>query len=461
MSIETLIETFRSEFGDKAVLTGEQIGDKYLSDWSGESAKTTPLAIIRPANTREVSVLLKHCFDARQAVAIQGGMTGLSGGAVPENNELAVSLERMSGIEEIDREAMTMTVLSGTPLQTIQEAAADAGLNFPLDLGARGSCTIGGNVSTNAGGNQVIRFGMIRALILGLEAVLADGTVVSSLNKMLKNNAGYDLKHLFIGTEGTLGIVTRIVLRLYPKLNSRCTALCALDNFSDVINLLQGTGSTMAGTLSSFEVMWANYYDYVIDFVPHLHSPFEQKYPFYVLIEIEGSDQEQDNQRFQSMLESALESTLIKDAAIAQSEKETTSFWQIRDGVGEIMPALSPSANFDISVPIGQMHAFLTKADKHLEHKFPGITILTFGHIGDSNLHYLASTGRKEDNEQIYNIIYELTGEHHGSISAEHGIGKIKRNYLKYSRSEVEIQMMRQLKNTFDPLGILNPNRVI
>lgn len=461
MSTDSLIETIRNELGENAVLTDDQISDKHLSDWSGETAVNRPKAVIRPANTEEVSGLLKLCHAAGQPIAIQGGMTGLSGGAVPGSNELVVSLERMSGIEEIDRDAMTMTVLSGTPLQTIQEAAAAADLSFPLDLGARGSCTIGGNVSTNAGGNQVIRFGMTRALVLGLEAVMADGTVVSSLNKMLKNNAGYDLKHLFIGTEGTLGIVTRVVLRLYPKLSSRCTALCALNNLPDVINLLHSTSAALGGVLSSFEVMWANYYDLVIDRVGHLQSPFEQRHAFYVLLEIEGSDQEQDSERFQSMLVSALESALIQDAAIAQSEKETDAFWQIRDGIGELLPNLAHCANFDISVPISQMQAFITRADRQLQDVFPSVQILVFGHLGDSNLHYIAGTGRKQDKEAIYDIIYKLAGEHDGSISAEHGIGKIKRAYLKYSRTEVEIRLMRQLKNTFDPMGILNPGRVI
>ena len=456
-----LINKIRIELGDKAVLTNEQIGEKYLADWSGETAEAKPDAVIRPASTNELSLVLKLCHEAGQAVAVQGGMTGLSGSAIPENNELALSLERMSGIEEIDAEAMTMTVLSGTPLQTIQEAAAAADLNFPLDLGARGSCSIGGNVSTNAGGNQVIRFGMTRALILGLEAVLADGTVVSSMNKMLKNNAGYDLKQLFIGTEGTLGVVTRIVLRLYPKLSSRCTSLCALDTLSDVIKFLRLTGSTSGGTLSSYEVMWANYYDYVIEQVPHLQSPFDRSYPFYVLLELEGSDQEHDSARFQRLLESALGSNLIKDAAIAQSEKESSAFWQIRDGVGEILPGFAPCANFDISVPISQMETFLTKADLILKERFPSVRILTFGHIGDSNVHYIASTGKKEDKEKIYDIIYKLTGEHQGSVSAEHGIGKIKRPYLQNSRNDVEINLMRQLKNSLDPKGILNPNRVI
>lgn len=461
MNVETLLSTLRNELGDKAVLVDEDMTGKYGMDASGESASVSTACILRPASTEDVSFIMKSCYEAEQPVAVQGGLTGLSAGAIPGINELAMSLERMSGIEEIDRDSMTMTVHAGTPLQVIQEAADKAGFSFPLDLGSRGSCSIGGNVSTNAGGNQVIRFGMTRALIMGLEAVLADGTVVSSMNKMLKNNAGYDLKQLFIGTEGTLGIVTRIVLRLYPRLESRCTALCALDTLEDVISLLQLTGSSMGGLLSSFEVMWANYYDFILGEVPTLSSPFDEDFTFYVLMEVEGSNQEQDSSAFQSMLESALESGLIKDAAIAQSEKEAEQFWKIRDGVADVLPILAMAANFDIGVPIGQMSDFLDEAEKRLRNSFPEVDIHIFGHLGDSNLHYIARTGRKDDKDRIYDIIYELIGEYKGSVTAEHGVGKLKRKYLSYSRNEVEIELMRRLKQTFDPKDILNPGRVI
>ena len=461
MNNHTLLGKLEQELGEAAIITDIGEDDKHLADWSGEFANEKPAAIIRPASTQEMATLLQHCYAENQAIAIQGGLTGLSAGAVPGKQELAVSLERLVGIEEIDTDAMTMTVLAGTPLQSIQEAASEAGFSFPLDLGSRGSCTIGGNVSTNAGGNQVIRFGMTRALILGLEAVLADGTVVSSMNKMLKNNAGYDLKHLFIGTEGTIGIVTRVVLRLFPRLESRCSSLCALESHANVVKLLQMCGRELGGLLSSYEVMWDNYFHRVIDDVANLHSPFEERHKFYVLMEAEGSDQQEDARRLQGMLEKALESGLIDDAAIAQSEKERSSFWQIRDGIGEILPALAPCANFDISVPISRMQSFLEQANELLEKRFESVDILIFGHLGDSNMHYLARTGRKEDKLEIYDIIYKLVGEYAGSVSAEHGIGKLKRKYLGYSRSDAEMQMMRQLKNTFDPRGILNPGRII
>ena len=281
------------------------------------------------------------------------------------------------------------------------------------------------------------------------------------MNKMLKNNAGYDLKQLFIGSEGTIGVVTRVVLRLFPRLESRCSALCALETHANVVQLLQVCGRELGGLLSSYEVMWANYFHRVVDEVANISSPFEQRHNFYVLLEAEGSDQQQDAQRLQEMLEKALESALIEDAAIAQSEKERSSFWQIRDGVGEILPTLAPCANFDISVPISRMQEFLEQANDQLQKRFESVDILIFGHLGDSNMHYIARTGKKEDKQVIYDIIYKLVGEYAGSVSAEHGIGRLKREYLGYSRNEVELQMMRQLKNTFDPRGILNPGRII
>ncbi len=233
-----------------------------------------------------------------------------------------LSLERLTGIEELDRTAHTMTVRAGTPLQAVQQAAADAGYLFPLDLGARGSCTIGGNIATNAGGNQVIRFGMMRSLVLGLEAVLADGTVVSSMNKMLKNNAGYDLKQLFIGTEGTLGVVTRAVLRLYPQLPSKVTALCALRGFDATVELLRSLQTGLGGALSAFEAMWASYFHYVLAHAPGVQSPFDREYPLYALIEIEGTHEAAERPAWKPLLEAAFDAEVIADAAIAQSLRE-------------------------------------------------------------------------------------------------------------------------------------------
>ena len=459
MSTEKLITQLQQQLGDKAVLAGTDVGERYHADWSGEKP-TAPAAVLRPANTAELSAILRICHAAGQGVVVQGGLTGLAGGATPQPGEISVSLERMHGIEEIDRDSMTMTVLAGTPLQVIQEAASDAGFHFPLDLGARGSCTIGGNVSTNAGGNQVIRYGMARNQVLGLEAVLADGTVLTSLNKMLKNNAGYDLKHLFIGSEGTLGIVTRVVLRLQPQLSSTCTTLCALRNFEDVIRLLQKSGAELGGAVSSFEVMWSDYFHYIIDHIDGLSSPFEETWPFYVLLETEGSDQEQDFDRFTRVLADAMEADIASDAIIAQSTRDRENFWAIRDGVGEVTPLLMPMANFDISLPVSRMQPYLQAITTELRQSFPDIRILIFGHIGDGNLHIITTTGTAGDRPAIYDIVYRATREYQGSVSAEHGIGMLKKDFLAYSRTPEELALMRTLKQALDPKGILNPGRI-
>ena len=356
---------------------------------------------------------------------------------------------------------MTMTVLAGTPLQTVQEAAAKAGLTFPLDLGARGTCTIGGNIATNAGGNQVLRFGMMRNLVLGLEAVLADGTVVSSMNKMLKNNAGYDLKQLFIGSEGTLGIVTRAVLRLWPAMPARTAAIVAIPDFDACVKLLQTLQARLGGDLSAFEAMWASYFDCVIERVDSLRSPFDDQYPLYVLVQSEGTDHEAALERMETVLGDLLESGVVLDAAIAQSERENETFWQIRDGIAEITASLQPLAAFDVSVPISDMPEFLETTQAALNDAFPDVANLVFGHVGDSNLHLSVTTGKDEDRSRISEIVYGATSRFGGSIAAEHGIGVARRNYLKLSRSEAEMALMRRLKAALDPGNILNPGRVI
>jgi FAD/FMN-containing dehydrogenase len=458
-NVKALLDRLSQELSSP-ILTGADIGASHHHDWSVETP-CAPQALLRPGNTQEVAAILRACNEAGQAVVVQGGLSGLCGGATPREGEVALSLERLSGIEEIDVAAMTMTVKAGTPLQLVQEAAAREGFVFPLDLGARGTCSIGGNISTNAGGNQVLRFGMMRNLVLGLEAVLPDGTVISSMNKMLKNNAGYDLKQLFIGSEGTLGIVTRAVLRLLPKTSSRVSALIALPDFPAVIAVMQRLSRGFGGGLSAFEVMWSSYYRYITEEVGKVRSPFEERHPLYLLAELEGSDEARDRATYATALGEMLEEGLILDAVLASSERERGGFWQIRDGVAELGNYLKGAANFDVSVPISSMEAFLVEVENGIKRAFPDATLLAFGHIADSNLHFICATGQREDLKKIYEVVYAAVGRFHGSVSAEHGIGVQKIPYLYHSRSPEELTLMRTLKAALDPKGILNPGRVL
>ena len=454
--IASLVELLDSS----TVLTGADISEKYHADWSGADP-CQPLALLKPKTTQQLSEIMGLCHEHNQPVVIQGGLTGLAGGATPQSGEIAISLERMNGIEELDATAMTVTALAGTPLQVLQDIADDNDLFLPLDLGARGSCNIGGNVATNAGGTEVIRYGMTRSMVLGLEAVLADGTVINGMNKMVKNNSGYDLKHLFIGSEGTLGIVTRVVLQLQPKSRSSHTALCALNSYQSVTKLLVELKRSLGSGLTGFELMWDSYYSKVLEVLPNLASPFQEKHAYYLLLEYKENNQALGAERFESALFEQLESGLIDDALIAQSHQDADKFWQIRDGIGELFQVLGPVSNQDVSLPLEQIGPFADDLDQRLKAKYDNIGVLLFGHIGDNNLHVCAYTGRDEDKSRINEDIMLMIGEYAGAITAEHGVGVLKRDFLALSRTPSEIALMKTLKLAMDPKGILNPKRVI
>jgi FAD/FMN-containing dehydrogenase len=458
--MDNLITRLSALLDSSSLLLGDDISDKYYADWSGEDP-CQPAALLKPKTTQQLSEIMALCYEVGQPVVIQGGLTGLSGGATPQAGEFAISLERMQGIEEIDTTAMTITAHAGTPLQVLQDAAAEHDLFMPLDLGARGSCNIGGNVATNAGGTEVIRYGMTRSLVLGLEAVLADGTVISAMNKMVKNNSGYDLKHLFIGSEGTLGIVTRVVVQLQPKLRSCHTALCALEDYDSVTQLLGELKRSLGAGLTGFELMWDNYLDKVLEVVPDLQNPFAEPHPFYLLVEYKDSDEAAGAERFENALFAHLEAGLITDAVIAQSHKDAEHFWQIRDGIGELLQVLGPVSNQDVSLSLTQLGRFTADLETRLKAKYADMDVLMFGHIGDNNLHVVAYTGRAEDKPLINIDIMLMIGEYAGAITAEHGVGVNKRDFLDQSRSAEEIALMRTLKHAMDPKGILNPGRVI
>ncbi len=454
----TVIDDLIEALGSDVVLTGEEIGERYRSDAS-TTGRFLPLAVLRPSSTEQVALALKICDRHHQPVVPQGGLTGLAGGANARGDDIAISLERLSGVEEIDTAAGTMTVMAGTPLEVAQLAAEAAGFLLPIDLGARGSCQIGGNLSTNAGGIRVIRHGVTRDNVLGLEAVLADGTVLSSLNRMVKNNTGYDLRQLFIGSEGTLGIVTRAVLRLRPLPAARLTALCAIESYAHVVSLLKSAQRELSG-LSAFEAMWETYFRFNADALNL--SFFDRTYPFIVIIEQDANGSDEDKERFETFLGKAFEDGLVTDALIAQSEKEARAFWSVREGhmMDQLLPGL---INLDISLPIGQLDDFAGDCEKALLARFPAAHVSFFGHVGDSNLHVAVwiETPSEHDLHEIDAIAYDLVRKYKGSISAEHGIGTLKRDFLDHSRSDAEIDVMRRIKTALDPNGIMNPGKVI
>ncbi|WP_025917325.1 FAD-binding oxidoreductase [Herminiimonas sp. CN] len=465
MSAQLLTE-LRAALGSDAVLAGDEIDARYIKEYfSPQPAHCQPLAVVRPRDTGQVAAVLRLCNEHRQPVVPQGGMTGLAGAALPNSGELVLSLERLRGIEELDRQAATMTLLAGTPLQQAQEAAAAQGFLLAIDLGARGSCQVGGNVATNAGGNRVIRYGMTRQQVLGLEAVLVDGTVISSLNKMQKNNAGYDLKQLFIGTEGTLGVITRVVFRLEPLPSCVQTALCAVNSYQNVVALLRHAQRRLSGRLSAFEVMWSDFYAMVTMRIPGQRAPLPAGSPFYVLLDLQGADPVADAALFESMLEQAFAAGLITDAAVSASEKETQSFWHLRDAPGEFPLVWPTIASFDISLPIGCIGNFVDTLKTRLQQRFPGCEYVHFGHIGDSNLHVCVhvpnTTPETFPEHGIKDCLYGLLCDYQGSISAEHGVGMHKKDYLSYSRTPEEISLMQTLKSALDPHRILSPGRVL
>ena len=458
--MNNLLDQIQEIVGSSGMLLGEDVASR--SDAWPPMGGCQAKALVRPASTGEVSEILKLCHAAKQAVVTHGGLTGLVGGARADKEDIVISLERMNRIEPVDTVNRTVTLEAGVLLQRVQEAAEDAGLLFPLDLGARGSATIGGNISTNAGGNSVIRYGMIRDQLLGVEAVLANGTIISSLKGVIKNNTGYDLKQLFIGSEGTLGIVTRAVLRLRPLPRSRNTALVAIEDFEHLGHFLWDMDSALGGALSAFEVMWNDFYQLIVGGGDNHGQPLQLSHGFYVLIESTGGHEEADKSRFEGALEKALKQELIVDAVIAQSKQQREDLWAIRDDIEGLVKGLFPPITFDISLGIAQMDDYVEEVRQQLTERWPASRMVVFGHLGDGNIHLVLTVGSLEETEvhAVETIVYEALGRRQGVISAEHGIGLEKREYLQHSRSAEEIELMKTIKQALDPRGILNPGKI-
>ena len=460
----TLIDELVAALGAEAVRWGDAIDARYQADWSG-AAPVRPLALLRPASTGDVAAALRICHAHRVPVVPQGGLTGLAGGAMPQADAMALSLERLNAIEQVDTLSATLTVQAGATLQAVQEAALSAGLMFGVDLGARGSCQIGGNLATNAGGNGVVQFGMMREQTLGLEVVLADGTLLPMLRPMLKNNTGYDLKQWFIGSEGTLGIITRAVLKLHPAPRARVSTLIALPDYASAVRLLRLLQAHFPGALAAFELMWEDFFSTSLHW-SQATSPLPQAYPFTVLAEVTGRDEAALADSLQAALAEAMDEGFVLDAVVAQSQAQAQALWRIREATAEFPTQLVP-INFDISLPIDQIGDFAEQCVLALSQRWPGQRTLRFGHLGDGNLH-LTTDARSLGGDipaaqaahEVEQIVYALLAKRGGSVSAEHGIGLHKKPYLHASRTPAELAAMRAIKQALDPLNLLNPGKV-
>jgi FAD/FMN-containing dehydrogenase len=444
---------FRAILGDSGVLTGADVLARSCDPF--RAVPPGRALLLRPASTEGLSRLMAVCHRRGQRVVIHGGRTGVAGGAYSSADEIIVSLERMNRIELICPETQLADVEAGVPLEALQTEAARHGLFYPVDLGSKGSATIGGTIATNAGGNRVLRWGMTRQNVLGLEAVLADGTVVSAMNHLVKNNTGYDLKQLLIGTEGTIGVVTRAVMRLVPAPTSHAAAFVAVASHQQLLQLLACARRLM--TLSAFEVMWPDYYDLVANSNTK-RRPLEPGCAAYVLIEAMGYQPAIDQQLFDAFLEEAYAAGLIADAVVATSGQQIADLWRVREAAPVLVAALSPFVSFDISVDVREVEHFMAEARAALSRRYSVVGTATFGHLGDNNIHIAAHVGPDTLAEEanVERIVFDVLRGYGGAITAEHGIGQTKRTFLPEHRSQAEMAMMRDLRSAMDPSRLLN-----
>jgi FAD/FMN-containing dehydrogenase len=435
--------------------------DGHVSDWRGRYRGETPL-LLKPGSTREVSEILAACNAAGIAVLPQGGNTGLVGGSTPQG-EVVISMKRMNAITAVDAANESLTCQAGAVLETVQGAAAQAGKLFPLSLGAQGSAMIGGLISTNAGGVHVLRYGMMRELVLGLEAVLPDGRVISDLSGLRKDNTGYDLKQLFIGAEGTLGVVTAATLKLFARPASTAVAVCAVDDPHAAVALLGHMKDATGGAVAAFELMPKFGLDLVVAHVPGARHPLAGDPEWSVLIELTSAEPERAPVMMEQALESAFEKGLLSDAAIAQSQAQAQDFWMLRESIPEGEKAHGKAAKHDVSVPVSRMADFMDEAIALAEAADPEVRVIAFGHVGDGNVHFNVanrSPGAGEDFitriKPVTARIYDLVDAHQGSISAEHGVGILKQAEF-VRRKPVEAEIMGRIKAALDPNAIMNP----
>jgi FAD/FMN-containing dehydrogenase len=465
----TLLDDLRAAVGPSQVLTEGDLS-AYELDWR-KRYRGKALAVVRPGNTAEVAAVVRACARHGVSLVPQGGNTGLVGASVPDDSgrQVLLSTQRLQRIREIDTANLTMTVEAGCVLQTVQEAAAAQDLLFPLSLAAEGSCTIGGNLATNAGGTQVLRYGNARELCLGLEVVTADGDVWDGLSGLRKDNTGYDLRDLYIGSEGTLGLITAATLRLYPRPAARMTALAALPSMDAAVALLQRAQARLAASLTGFEVMNQFSLDLVRKHFPQLPQPLPPS-PWTVLMEASDHESEAHARAlFEALLEQAFEDGVITDAAVAESLEQSKALWHLRESIPLAQAEEGLNIKHDISVPVSRIPAFVASTDAALEAHLPGVRLVDFGHLGDGNLHYNVQAPAgvpgaaflAEHEASVNRIVYDAVMAHGGSISAEHGVGVLKREELAQRKSPVALGLMRSIKQALDPHGRFNPGRLL
>ncbi|MGZ8157141.1 MAG: FAD-binding oxidoreductase [Burkholderiales bacterium] len=471
MPIENLIERLRAIVGPQAVLTDRADVEPYVNDWRGMYFGATP-AVVRPASTEEVAAVVRACAENGNPLVPQGGNTGMCMASVPRagRNEIVLSLARMNRILQVDALNNTVTVEAGVVLANIQQAAVEVDRYFPLSLGAEGSCTIGGNLSTNAGGVNVLRYGNTRDLVLGLEVVLPDGRVWNGLRALRKDNTGYDLKQLFIGAEGTLGVITAAVLKLYPRANASATAWTAVASPHAALELLALLRRHCGERITAFELISRNCLELVLKHIPATRDPLHDAHDWYVLAELadsKGGDAVRTD--LENALEEALAAGLVIDATVAESAAQSQALWRIRETIPEAARG-EPGMLYrhDVSVAVSAIPKFIDEARAALVERFPGASVICFGHVGDGNLHYNAfvpgrsrSDAAAREAHDVTGLVYDLVQRYGGSFSAEHGIGLAKVAELKRYKSPVELDLMRSIKRTLDPQGLMNPGKVL
>jgi FAD/FMN-containing dehydrogenase len=463
------LDSIRSLLGAAGIVDDPNEMAPYCQSWRDDVVGQVPL-VARPATTEQVASVVRICAEAGIAIVPQSGNTGLTGGSQPhaDNSEIVLSLGRMNRIRDIDPLNDTMTVEAGCILQTVQEAAANVDRLFPLSLAAEGSCQIGGNLSTNAGGIQVLRYGSAKSLVLGLEVVMADGRILHGLKALRKDNAGYDLKQLFLGTEGTLGIITAAVLKLFPKPTDRSTAFLGVNDPSGALEMLARAKAAFGETVTSFELIQHRAVELAVSELDSVTDPLETAHPWYVLMELTGQSAPGTlDAAIETYLEDGFEAGLVADATIAMSDAHADRLWHMREGLAEAQNSYGASIKHDISVPVSSIPTFLERANKALLERYPTIRLLAFGHVGDGNLHYNPAQPLDWETEPfraerptINRIVHDIVADLNGSISAEHGIGRLRKDELSRYADPVALDLMRTVKRALDPDDRLNPGKI-